>query len=43
MALGIILGDPNSAAKVFADNKTELDKEKIAQKQLKLKSICWLR
>jgi hypothetical protein len=32
MALGIILGDPNLAAKAFADNKTELDKEKIAQK-----------
>jgi hypothetical protein len=32
MALGIIPGDPNSAAKAFADLKIELDKEKIAQK-----------
>jgi phage-related tail protein len=32
MALGIIPGDPNSAAKAFADLKTELDKEKIAWK-----------
>jgi hypothetical protein len=30
MALGIIPSDPNSAAKAFADLKTELDKEKIA-------------
>jgi chromosome segregation ATPase len=32
MALGIILGDPDSAAKAFADLKTKLDKEKTTQK-----------
>jgi phage-related tail protein len=32
MALGIIPGDPDSAAKAFTDLKTELDKEKTAQK-----------
>jgi chromosome segregation ATPase len=31
MALGIILGDPNSATKAFANLKAELDKEKSAQ------------
>jgi hypothetical protein len=30
MALGIILGDPDSATKAFANMKTELDKEKTA-------------
>jgi hypothetical protein len=30
MALVIIPGDPNSAAKAFADLKIELDKEKTA-------------
>jgi hypothetical protein len=30
MALGIILSDPNLAAKAFIDLKTELDKEKAA-------------
>jgi hypothetical protein len=28
MALGIVSGDPDSAAKAFVDLKTELDKEK---------------
>jgi hypothetical protein len=32
MALGIIPGDPDSTSKAFADVKTELDKEKAAQK-----------
>jgi hypothetical protein len=32
MALGIVSGDPDSATKAFADLKTELDKEKAAQK-----------
>jgi hypothetical protein len=32
MALGIIPGDLNSAAKAFIDLKLELDKEKAAQK-----------
>jgi hypothetical protein len=32
MALGIIPSDPDSAAKAFTDLKTELDKEKTAQK-----------
>jgi hypothetical protein len=32
MALGIIPGDPDSAAKAFADTKTELDNEKTAEK-----------
>jgi ribosomal protein L10 len=32
MALGVIPSDPNSAAKAFADLKTELDKEKTTQK-----------
>jgi predicted nucleic acid-binding Zn-ribbon protein len=32
MALGIIPSDPDSAAKAFADLKTELDTEKTAQK-----------
>jgi phage-related tail protein len=32
MALGIIPGDPDSAAKAFADLKIELDKEKTAWK-----------
>jgi hypothetical protein len=31
MALGIILGDPNSATKAFADLKAELDKEKATR------------
>jgi hypothetical protein len=30
MALGIIPGDPDSAAKAFIDLKIELDKEKAA-------------
>jgi hypothetical protein len=30
MALGIILGDPDSTAKAFTYLKTELDKEKAA-------------
>jgi hypothetical protein len=34
MALGIILGDPNSAAKAFADLKAELDEEKAARLML---------
>jgi hypothetical protein len=40
MALGIILGDPNSAAKAFADLKAELDEEKAARLMLWLKSMC---
>jgi peptidoglycan hydrolase CwlO-like protein len=32
MALGIVPGDPELAAKAFADLKTELDKKKVAQK-----------
>jgi hypothetical protein len=32
MTLGIIPCDPDSAAKAFADLKTELDKEKITRK-----------
>jgi hypothetical protein len=32
MAFGIVLGDPNSATKAFADLKTELDNEKITRK-----------
>jgi hypothetical protein len=32
MAVGIILGDPDSATKAFVDLKVELDKEKTAQK-----------
>jgi hypothetical protein len=39
MALGIILGDLDSAAKAFTILKIELDKEKTAGKQLRLKSI----
>jgi hypothetical protein len=31
MALGIVLGDPNSATKAFADPKAELEKEKAAR------------
>jgi chromosome segregation ATPase len=31
MALGVVPGDPDSAAKVIADLKAELDKEKAAQ------------
>jgi chromosome segregation ATPase len=31
MALGIILGDPDSATKAFANLKAELDKEKSTQ------------
>jgi chromosome segregation ATPase len=31
MALGVIPGDPDSAAKAIADLKAELDKEKAAQ------------
>jgi hypothetical protein len=31
MALGVILGDPDSATKAFADLKVELDKEKVAR------------
>jgi hypothetical protein len=31
MALGIVLGDPDSAIKAFVDLKTDLDKEKAAQ------------
>jgi hypothetical protein len=42
MALGIILGDPDSVAKAFTDMKTKLDKEKTVGKQLKLKLIRWL-
>jgi chromosome segregation ATPase len=36
MALGIILSDPDSPAKAFADLKTELDNEKIARKAAKI-------
>jgi hypothetical protein len=32
MALGIVPGDPDSAAKAFANLKIRLDKEKAAQK-----------
>jgi hypothetical protein len=32
MAVGVILGDPDSATKAFVDLKVELDKEKTAQK-----------
>jgi hypothetical protein len=32
MALDIVLGDPDSATKAFADLKNELDNEKAAQK-----------
>jgi hypothetical protein len=32
MALGIVPGDPDSAAKAFVDLKMELDKEKITWK-----------
>jgi hypothetical protein len=31
MALGVVPGDPDSAAKAFTNLKTELDKEKAAQ------------
>jgi hypothetical protein len=31
MALGIVLGDPDSTAKVFVDLKIEQDKEKAVQ------------
>jgi hypothetical protein len=31
MALGIVLGDPDSTAKSFVDLKTKLDKEKAAR------------
>jgi hypothetical protein len=31
MALGIVPGDPDSAAKAFVDQKTELDKENIVR------------
>jgi ribosomal protein L10 len=43
MALGIILGDPNSTAKAFADLKTELDKEKTARKAAKIEvdMLAW--
>jgi chromosome segregation ATPase len=43
MALGIVLGDPDSAAKAFADLKTELDNEKVAQKvaQIKVDTMAW--
>jgi hypothetical protein len=29
MALGLVLGDPNSVTKAFADLKIELEKEKV--------------
>jgi hypothetical protein len=43
MALGIIPGDPDSAAKAFADTKTELDNEKTAEKaaQIDAKTLAW--
>jgi predicted nucleic acid-binding Zn-ribbon protein len=44
MALGIVLGDPDSATKAFADLKTELDNEKAAQKaaQIEVDTLSWV-
>jgi hypothetical protein len=43
MTLGIIPCDPDSAAKAFADLKTELDKEKITRKaaQIEVDMLAW--
>jgi hypothetical protein len=43
MALGIVPGDPDSAAKSFVDLKTELDKEKAARiaAQIKIDVLTW--
>jgi chromosome segregation ATPase len=43
MALGIVLGDPDSATKAFADLKTELDNEKATQNvaQIKVGTMAW--
>jgi hypothetical protein len=43
MALGIIPGDPNSAAKASTDLKIELDKERTTQKEAQIEVIRWLR
>jgi hypothetical protein len=43
MALGIIHGGPDSAAKAFADLKTELDKKRTARKaaQIEVDMLAW--
>jgi predicted RNase H-like nuclease (RuvC/YqgF family) len=38
MALGIVPGDPDSVTKAFADLKTEVDKEKGAQKAAQIEA-----
>jgi hypothetical protein len=38
MALGIIPGDPDLAAKAFANLKIELDKEKTTQKAAQIEA-----
>jgi hypothetical protein len=42
MAVGIIPGDPNLAAKAFADTKAKLDKEKTVERatQIEAKTLA---
>jgi hypothetical protein len=43
MALSIIPGDPDSAAKAFTDLKTELDKERTSQKVAPIEVVTLAR
>jgi hypothetical protein len=43
MALSIIPGDPDSAAKAFTDMKTELDKERTSQKVAPIEVVTLAR